>query len=329
MAHFPTIRLRRLRQSQKIRNLVRETRLSRQMLVMPYFVRAGKGLRKAISSLPGLEQLSPDEVLKEAKSLLKSGVSALMLFGIPEDKDPQGSAAYREDGVIQETLRLLKKQVPEMLVIADVCLCDYTDHGHCGLVTGEDRAKIIDNDSSLEILSKIAGSLARAGADIVAPSDMMDGRVQKIRDELDAAGFKELPILSYAVKYASSFYSPFRDALESAPQFGDRRSYQMDPANKREALSEAEQDLDEGADILMVKPALSSLDIVASLRDEFAVPIAAYQVSGEYAAIKFAAQHKALHEESAVLETWTAIRRAGADILVTYFARDYARLIPA
>jgi len=329
MANFPTIRPRRLRHNPQIRRLVRETRLNRDMLVMPFFVRSGKGLRKPIASLPGLDQVSPDELLKDAKALLKGGVRALMIFGIPEKKDPMGSWAYREDAPVQQAIRLLKKHIPEMLIIADVCLCDYTDHGHCGLVQGEGEGRSIDNDSSLEVLSKIAGSLARSGADIVAPSDMMDGRVQKIRDELDAAGFKELPILSYAVKYASSFYGPFRDALESKPQFGDRRSYQMDPANQREALREAEQDLQEGADILMVKPALSSLDILQLLRDKIQVPLAAYQVSGEYASIRFAAQHGALHEESAVLETWTAIARAGADILVTYFARDFAKLISA
>jgi porphobilinogen synthase len=291
---------------------------------MPLFVRPGKKQRRPIVSMPGIEQLSPDEVLKECRRLLDVGVRAVLLFGIPENKDATASWAYREDGVVQQAIRGIKEKLPEMLVIADVCLCDYTDHGHCGVVRGRKDRPFVDNDATLEILSKISGSMARAGADIVAPSDMMDGRVQKIRDELDAAGFKHLPILSYAVKYASSFYGPFREALESAPRFGDRRGYQMDPGNAREALREAEQDLEEGADILMVKPGLPSLDILAALRARVQVPLAAYQVSGEYAAIKFAARQKAFDEEAAVLETWTVLHRAGADILVSYFARDYA-----
>lgn len=327
MPQFPVVRARRLREKPKIRELVRETHLHRSDLIMPFFVRSGQKVRKAISTLPGLEQLSADEVLKEAENLLEDGVRALMLFGIPDGKDDRASEAVREDGVIQKTLALLKKELPEMTTIADVCLCDYTDHGHCGVVAEEGGELYIDNDASLEILSRIAGSYARAGADIIAPSDMMDGRVARIRDELDAAGFKQTPILSYAVKYASSFYGPFRDALESSPRFGDRRSYQMDMANAREALREAREDIEEGADILMVKPAWGYLDILKTLRDETDVPLAAYQVSGEYAAIKFAAQHGAIQEEAAVLETWTGIKRAGADLIVTYFAKDYARLI--
>jgi porphobilinogen synthase len=291
---------------------------------MPLFVRPGKKLRRAIAPMPGMEQLSPDQVLRECEALMQNGVGAVLLFGIPEGKDSQGTWGAREDGVVQQCIRLLKKEIPELLVMADVCLCDYTDHGHCGVVHEEGGKRVIDNDATLEILSKIAGSMARAGADIIAPSDMMDGRVMKIRDELDAAGFKQLPILSYAVKYASSFYGPFREAVGNAPQFGDRRSYQMDPANVREAIREAELDIEEGADILMVKPALPYLDVLKTLRDRFSVPLAAYQVSGEYAAIKFASQHQALDEAAAVLETWTAMKRAGADIIVSYFARDYA-----
>ncbi len=327
MATFPTIRLRRLRENPKVRNLVRETRLSTSDLVMPFFVRSGKKLRMPIPTLPGLFQLSADELVREGEKLLKTGVSAVLLFGIPDTKDPLAGSAVREDGVIPEAIAALKREFPEMVLIADVCLCDYTDHGHCGVVGGEGEGRTIDNDATLEVLSRIAGSYARAGADIIAPSDMMDGRVARIRDELDAAGFKNLPILSYAVKYASSFYGPFRDALESAPKFGDRKSYQMDPGNLREAIREAEQDLEEGADILMVKPAWGYLDVVRSLRERFEVPLAAYQVSGEYAAIKFAAQHGAQNEEAAVLETWTSIKRAGADIIVSYFAQEYARLL--
>jgi porphobilinogen synthase len=292
---------------------------------MPLFVREGKKQRRSIGSMPGIEQLSPDEALKEGEALLKVGVGSVLLFGVSETKDAMGSAGYREDGVVQQAIALLKKELPELLTIADVCLCDYTDHGHCGLVQEVRGKKTIDNDASLEVLSKIAGSLARAGADMVAPSDMMDGRVAAIRDELDAAGFKHLPILSYAVKYASSFYGPFREALNSSPQFGDRRGYQMDPPNVREAIREAGQDLEEGADILMVKPALPYLDVLKTLSDQFPVPLAAFQVSGEYAAIKFAAAQGAFDEQAAVLETWTAMKRAGADILISYFAKDYAK----
>lgn len=333
MSQYPILRMRRLRENPGVRRLVQETQVSPQNLVMPYFVRAGKGLRKPLAAMPGMHQLSPDELLKEGEALLKAGVSAVLLFGVvtEEEKDATASLGASDSGPVQQAIQLLKKELPELLLIADVCLCDYTDHGHCGVVTEqksgvtEETAKpLISNDSSLEILSKIAGSMARVGVDVVAPSDMMDGRVVAIRDELDAAGFKHLPILSYAVKYASSFYGPFREALESAPRFGDRRGYQMDPANGREALREAELDLKEGADMLMVKPALPYLDVLRRLRERFEVPLAAYQVSGEYAAIKFAAQHQAFDEKAAVLETWTAMKRAGADIIISYFARDYA-----
>ena len=327
MAQFPSVRPRRLRDKPAIRELVRETRVHPSNLVMPIFVRPGQKERRPIPAMPGICQLSPDEVLHECEAVAKAGVGAVLLFGIPENKDSQASWGFREDGVVQSALRLAKKEFPELLLIADVCLCDYTDHGHCGIVQEAGDSPVVDNDATLEVLSKIAGSMARAGADVIAPSDMMDGRVQKIRDELDAAGFKQLPILSYAVKYASAFYGPFREALESAPKFGDRRGYQMDPANFREALREAQQDLEEGADILMVKPALTSLDVIRTLRDRFDVPLAAYQVSGEYSAIKFAAQQGVIDEAAAVMETWTVLKRAGADILVSYFARDYAKCL--
>jgi len=323
MALFPTVRLRRLRENPLVRDLVREVRVHPSSLVMPLFVKSGKKERKAIASMPGIFQFSPDEALKECEALVKSGIRSALLFGIPESKDAVASSGRGENGVVQQALSLIKKELPELLLIADVCLCDYTDHGHCGLVQEEGGQRRVDNDSTLEVLSQIAGSMARAGADLIAPSDMMDGRIQRIRDELDAAGFKHLPILSYAVKYASAFYGPFREALDNAPRFGDRRSYQMDVGNSREAFREAEQDLEEGADILMVKPALSSLDILRGLRERFDVPLAAYQVSGEYAAIKFAGQAGAIDERAAVLETWTALKRAGADILITYFAKDY------
>lgn len=327
MATFPTIRPRRLREDPRIRRLVQETWVVPANLIMPLFVRGGQKERRPIGTMPGIDQLSPDEVLREGEALLKVGVGAVLLFGISDEKDAVASAGSREDGVVQQTIGLLKKELPELLVIADVCLCDYTDHGHCGLVQETGGVKVIDNDTTLEVLSKIAGSLARAGADVVAPSDMMDGRVAAVRDELDAAGFKHLPILSYAVKYASSYYGPFREAVESAPQFGDRRAYQMNPANVQEAIKEAEQDVEEGADILMVKPALPYLDVVKTLRDRFSLPIAVFQVSGEYAALKFAAAQGAFDEEAAVLENWTAMKRAGADILISYFAKGYAKAL--
>lgn len=327
MAQFPLIRPRRLRDNPKIRHWIQENHLHVDSLVMPIFVRSGKKIKRAIKTMPGIFQLSPDEVLKECEALLKANVKSILLFGIPPKKDALASWASRDDGVVQEAIGLIKKKFPELLLIADVCLCDYTDHGHCGVIKQEGKTLSIDNDASLEILTKIAASLARAGADVIAPSDMMDGRVSKIRDELDAVGFKHLPILSYAVKYASSFYGPFREALESAPRFGDRKGYQMNPANLREAFREAEQDIEEGADILMVKPGLSSLDVIYALRQRCQLPIAAYQVSGEYAAIRFAAQKGAFDETAAVLESWMALRRAGADIIVSYFARDFAKYL--
>ncbi|MCB1215345.1 MAG: porphobilinogen synthase, partial [Deltaproteobacteria bacterium] len=280
---FPIQRPRRLRENPGVRRLVGETSLSARQLVMPLFVQKGKKLQKAIKTLPGLFKFSPDLILKECEGLLKKGVNTVLLFGIGDKKDPLATEGSDPKSPLPEAISLLKKKLPEMLVIADVCLCDYTDHGHCGLVLDREGQKVIDNDSTLEVLSKISGTLARAGADVIAPSDMMDGRVAKIRDELDAAGFKHVPILSYAVKYASSFYGPFREVLDSRPAFGDRKSYQMDPANAREALKEAKLDLEEGADILMVKPALPYLDVVKYLRDHLSCPLAAYKVSGEYA----------------------------------------------
>jgi porphobilinogen synthase len=308
-----------------IRTLVRETDLSIEDLVCPLFVTHGKKVKNAINSMPGVFQLSVDELVKEARELHALKIPAVILFGIPETKDAFGSSGYEEKSVICQAIKALKEAVPELLVISDVCLCEYTDHGHCGVVVERGRNKLIDNDSTLELLSKMAGAYARAGADVVAPSDMMDGRVQKIRDELDAAGHKETPILSYAVKYASAFYGPFREAAQSAPQFGDRNTYQMDPANVREAIREVQLDLEEGADFILVKPALPNLDVIKTLREKFPVPLAAYQVSGEYSMIKAAAEKGWLDEKKVVLETLLSIKRAGADFILSYFAKDVAK----
>ncbi len=325
---FPIHRPRRLREKSAIRALVRETELSTGDWIYPLFVVSGKKIRKPIASMPGVFQLSVDQLASEAKEIQKLKLPGVILFGIPETKDAVGSSGHSEKNVIAQAIAEIKNAAPELLVITDVCLCEYTDHGHCGVMKKTGVRNIqIDNDATLEILSKIAGLHARAGADIIAPSDMMDGRIQAIRDELDAVGYKDLPILSYAVKYASGFYSPFREAAESAPKFGDRHSYQMDPANTREAIREATLDLEEGADILMVKPALSSLDILKTLRDHFDTPLAAYQVSGEYAMIKAAAEKGWIDEKRVVLETLTAIRRAGADFVITYFAKEAARYL--
>ncbi|MBM4266680.1 MAG: porphobilinogen synthase [Deltaproteobacteria bacterium] len=318
---FPTVRPRRLRGSERLRTLVRETRLHPASLVLPLFVVPGRGKAEAVASMPGVRRWSVDRVGEEANRAFEAGVRSVILFGIPEGKDPTGTHAWREDGVVQAALAALRKDVPEMTLITDVCLCEYTDHGHCGVLHGEDVA----NDPTLELLAREAVSHARAGADVVAPSDMMDGRVGAIRRALDQAGFERTPILSYAVKYASGFYGPFRDAAESTPAFGDRRSYQMDPANGREALRELEQDLAEGADLVMVKPALPNLDVIAAVRAACHVPVAAYQVSGEYAMIKAAAERGWLDEERVVDETLTAIHRAGADLILTYFAESAAR----
>jgi len=320
---FPEYRPRRMRQNEAFRSLVRETRLASSQLIYPLFVQPGKGKRDQISSMPGVFRLTVDQLAQEAGECRELGVGGVILFGLPEKKDPMGSGAHNRDGIIQRAIKELKNKSPELLVSTDVCLCEYTDHGHCGVILeGE-----VDNDTTIEILARTALSHAQAGADMVAPSDMMDGRVAEIRQALDENNFSNIPIMSYAVKYASAFYGPFRDAADCAPQHGDRRGYQMDPANCREALREATLDVDEGADILMVKPALAYLDIISRLRDEFDLPIAAYQVSGEYAMIKAAAEKGWLDEEKVMQESLLSIRRAGADIILTYFAKDMARLL--
>ena len=322
---FPDYRPRRLRQNELFRAMVRETRLSPSQFIYPLFVKPGKGVREEIPSMPGVFRLSVDELVNEAKECLKLGVKSLLLFGLPESKDASGTGAYIKNGIVQQAVRELKSKVPGVMVVTDVCLCEYTDHGHCGLIVNKE----VDNDSTLELLAKTALSHAEAGADMVAPSDMMDGRVAEIRATLDENGYSQVPIMSYAVKYASSFYGPFRDAADCAPQFGDRRSYQMDPANSREALREATLDVDEGADILMVKPAVAYLDIIAKLREEFDLPIAAYHVSGEYAMIKAAAEKGWIDGEKVMQETLLSIKRAGADIIITYFAKDMAKILRA
>ncbi|GBC82455.1 Delta-aminolevulinic acid dehydratase [bacterium HR10] len=314
-------RPRRLRRTPELRRLVQETQLSVDDLIYPLFVCPGEGVRQEVASMPGVYTLSIDQLVEEAQEVKRLGIPAVILFGIPERKDEMGSEAYAEDGIIQRAIRALKREVPGLLVIADTCLCEYTSHGHCGLVhDGE-----VLNDPTLELLARTAVSQARAGADIIAPSNMMDGFVAAIRSALDAAGFTHIPIMSYAVKYASAFYGPFREAAQSAPQFGDRRGYQMDPPNAREALREVELDIEQGADILMVKPALPYLDIIRLVREHFPVPVAAYQVSGEYAMIKAAARLGWIEEERVVLETLIGIKRAGADMILTYFAKDVAR----
>ena len=317
---FPRDRLRRLRGSEKLRRMVAETKLSRDDLLLPLFVVEGSGIREPIVSMPGVHRFSVDQVVDEAKRVADLGVPGVMLFGIPESKDARGSGADQPDGVVQRAVTAIQDGASDLCVITDVCLCEYTDHGHCGLIDGEE----VVNDASLERLALTALSHARAGADMVAPSDMMDGRVGAIRAVLDEHGFETLPILSYAAKYASAFYGPFRDAAESTPQFGDRRGYQMDPANRREAMRELRADFEEGADILMVKPALSYLDIVADARRSFDVPIAAYHVSGEYSMIQAAAQNGWIDGERAMLEAMLSIKRAGADIILTYAAADLA-----
>ncbi len=315
-------RPRRLRRQATLRKMVQETHLRREDFIYPMFVAPGQGVRQAVDAMPGVCRLSVDQLLKEAREVADLGLPAVLLFGLPQKKDETGSEAASPKGAVQQAVRRLKKEVPALLVITDVCLCGYTSHGHCGLIHGGE----VDNDASLEALAQVALSHAEAGADMVAPSDMMDGRVGAIREALDERGFEMLPIMSYAVKYASSFYGPFREAAESTPAFGDRRAYQMDPANAREALKEAALDVEEGADILMVKPALPYLDIVAQLAGEFDLPIAAYQVSGEYAMIKAAAQKGWLNEEAVMLESLTSIKRAGADLILTYFAKQAAAL---
>ena len=321
MANFPQLRLRRLRRTDSLRRLVRETQVATSDLVYPLFVVEGKDIEQEITSMPGISRLSPDRLSAEVAEVAELDIPAVLLFGIPADKDEAGSSAYHPQGVIQQAIKAIKKTTPELIVITDVCLCEYTSHGHCGIVVDGD----VDNDQTLPLLARMARSHVEAGADIVAPSDMMDGRVKAIREALDEAGFQHIPILSYAAKYASAFYGPFREAAESAPQFGDRRSYQMDPPNVREALREIEQDIAEGADIIMVKPALAYLDVIRRVHDTFNRPLAAYNVSGEYAMVKAAAQQGWLDERRVVVETLTAIKRAGADIILTYHAKDAAR----
>jgi porphobilinogen synthase len=322
---FPVYRPRRLRQSPALRRLVAETRLSVEQLVLPLFARTGKKLRHPIEAMPGVFQLSPDELVRDAARAHALGVPAVLLFGIPDQKDGKASGAYAKNGIVQQTVRRLKKELPSLLVITDVCLCEYMAHGHCGVVSG---GKIL-NDPSLKLLARTAASHAEAGADMVAPSDMMDGRVAAIRAELDRAGFTDTPIMSYAAKFASAFYGPFREAAESAPKFGDRRSYQMDAANANEALREVALDIQEGADIVMVKPALAYLDLIHRVKTGFGYPTAAYSVSAEHAMIKAAGARGWIDERAVTLESLLAMRRAGADILITYAAADVARWLKA
>ena len=318
MSVFPIYRPRRLRANENLRRLVRETHLSVDDLIYPMFVVHGENTANEITSMPGCYQYSVDKLVNSAKELSSLGIPATILFGIPETKDPLGSEAYSEDGIIQQAVRAIKDAVPDLIVITDVCLCEYTDHGHCGII--EDGEVL--NDPTLDLLVKESLSHAHAGADVIAPSDMMDGRVGAIRDVLDEEGYEHIPIMAYSAKYASAFYGPFREAAESAPQFGDRRSYQMDPANAEEALREVALDIEEGADIVMVKPALSYLDIIHQVKTEFQMPVAAYNVSGEYAMVKAAAQNGWIDEKSVALELLTSIKRAGADMILTYFAKS-------
>jgi len=314
MIHRP----RRLRRNPNLRSLVRETRLTPDNFVLPLFVCPGDAVRREISSMPGVFNLSVDEVTKDAEAAYETGVRSIILFGLPESKDELASGAYAEDGIVQRATRAIRRATPDLTIIADTCLCEYTSHGHCGVVRGGE----VLNDDSLELLARTAASQAAAGADIVAPSAMMDGQVAAIRDALDDSGFENTAIMAYAVKYASGFYGPFREAAQSAPEFGDRRAYQMDPPNAREAMREAELDYSEGADILMVKPATVYLDVLKMVRDRFDLPLAAYHVSGEYALIKAAAQKGWIDEERVMMETLTSIKRAGADIILTYYARE-------
>jgi porphobilinogen synthase len=320
---FPIHRMRRLRASEALRSLVRETRLAPTQFILPLFACPGEGVRREISSMPGNYQLSIDELVKECAEAANLGIGGVILFGIPSVKDELASGAYADNGIVQQAVRAVKREVPKLLLMTDVCNCEYTSHGHCGLVVDGE----VKNDPSLEWLAKGAVSHAHAGADVVAPSDMMDGRVAAIRAALDAAGFPDTPILSYAAKFASVFYGPFREAAESTPQFGDRRSYQMDPANGREAMREIELDLEEGADMIMVKPAMPYLDVIRQARDRFEVPLGAYQVSGEFSMLVAAIQKGWLDRDRAILESLTSIRRAGADFILTYFAKDAARLL--
>ncbi len=320
---FPNVRMRRLRRGQKLRDLVAETTLTVNDLLYPMFVVEGANVRQPIPSMPGIDRFSVDLLVEECKAVAGLGIPAVMFFGIPDKKDALGRGAYADNGIVPKALRAVRRAVPELLLVPDVCLCEYTDHGHCGIIEKND----VHNDATLELLAKASLAYAKAGADMVAPSDMMDGRVEAIREALDEGGFEHIPIMSYAAKYASAFYGPFRDAAESAPQFGDRRSYQMDPRNGAEALREVALDIEEGADIIMVKPALPYLDILSRVREAFDLPLAAYNVSGEYAMIKAAAQQGWLDHDRAMMEALTGIKRAGADIILTYFAKEAAVLL--
>src|SRR6267154_4078271 len=337
---FPVTRLRRMRQTESLRSLVRETRLTPTGFIYPLFVCPGEGVRKEISSMPGVFNISVDEAVKEAREAKSLGLGGIILFGLPEKKDEVATGAWAEDGIVQRAARAIKSQVPDLLIMGDVCLCEYMSHGHCGIVKVEPQSLgaaaaappattqyEIVNDATLELLARTSVSLARAGVDIIAPSDMMDGRVGAIRKALDEAGFENTPILSYAAKFASGFYGPFREAADSAPQFGDRRSYQMDPANIREAMREIDLDVAEGADMIMVKPALPYLDVIAAAHARFDLPLAAYQVSGEYAMIEAAARNGWIERDRVMMESLVAIRRAGASIIVTYYAKQAARLL--
>ncbi|MBE1443490.1 porphobilinogen synthase [Paenibacillus sp. OAS669] len=324
---FPMVRNRRLRGSKALRNLVRETTLSVHDLIYPIFVTHGSQIKEEISSMPGVYHFSLDTLEQELKEITSLGIEAIMLFGVPEHKDAHGSSAYDDNGIVQQATRRIKELHPDLLVMADNCLCQFTDHGHCGVVHVDEKTQCAEilNDESLELLVRTAVSQAKAGADVIAPSNMMDGFVAAIRQGLDEAGFENVPIMSYSVKYASAYYGPFREAAHSAPQFGDRKTYQMDPGNAREALREAESDVLEGADFLMVKPAMAYMDIIRTLRDQFDLPLVAYNVSGEYSLIKAAAQQGWVDERSIVMETMIGFKRAGADLIITYFAKDVAQ----
>jgi porphobilinogen synthase len=339
---FPVTRLRRLRQNEQLRSLVRETRLTPESFVYPIFVCPGEGVRKEVRSMPGVFNLSVDEAVNEAQQTHIAGVPSIIIFGLPETKDEVASGAWADDGIVQQAARAIKREVPDLIIMGDVCLCEYMSHGHCGIVRAQRPQSLgaavaappavganyeIVNDATLELLARTAVSLARAGVDVIAPSDMMDGRVAAIRRALDEAGLINTPILSYAAKFASGFYGPFREAADSAPQFGDRRSYQMDGANLREAMREIQLDIDEGADMIMVKPALPYLDVIAGARERFDLPLAAYQVSGEYAMIEAAARNHWIDRERVMMESLQSIRRAGASVILTYYAKEAARLL--
>lgn len=323
--HFPEYRGRRLRRTEALRSMVREVHLRTEDFILPFFVRHGKGVREPVASMPGHFQLSPDMLVKEMKEAVQRGIPAVLLFGIPAKKDAVGSEGYSDKGIVQQAVRAIKNAYTDVVVITDVCLCEYTDHGHCGVLQNGE----VDNDATLDLLAKMAVSHARSGADMVAPSDMMDGRVAAIREALDESAYEDIPILSYAAKYASGFYGPFRDAAESAPKFGDRRSYQMDPANSDEAMREVAMDVEEGADLIMVKPALPYLDVIWRVRNSFDLPLVAYNVSGEFAMIKAAAQNGWIDGDRCMMEALTSIKRAGADMIISYHALEAVRILQA